>query len=153
MLHPSTRAASMSSKGRASSRYWVIQNTPKAVTRSGTMTAWRVPTQFSFVMTMNSGITPSCTGTAIVAMTNISRARRPRKRSLEKENPREVAKKTTEAEVIAETITEFPSARQKSMSEVTTFCRLCRRFPWGGISDGSGLRAMLPASDEASSSA
>ena len=33
------------SYGSAFSRYWVIQNTPNAVTSPGTMTAWSCPTQ------------------------------------------------------------------------------------------------------------
>lgn len=35
---PSTRAASISSSGSGSRRYWVIQNTPKALTRLGKIT-------------------------------------------------------------------------------------------------------------------
>ena len=36
--HPSIRAASMSSSGTASTRYWRMKNTPNAVTSHGIMT-------------------------------------------------------------------------------------------------------------------
>ena len=39
--------------------YWVIQNTPKAVTRPGTITAPRFPVQPNVDMAMNSGTTLS----------------------------------------------------------------------------------------------
>lgn len=65
--------------------YWVIQNTPKAVTIAGTMTETSSPFHPSFDMTMKSGTTPSWAGTAIVAMTKVSSASRPLKRSFEKE--------------------------------------------------------------------
>src|SRR5690625_6491543 len=94
------------------------------------MTAVRSPTQPSRDMTMNSGITPSCTGTAMVAITNSNSPRRPRNRSLEKANPARVAKKTTETEVTTETMTEFHSADQKLMSEPITCWRLDHRLPW-----------------------
>ena len=83
--HPSTRAASISSYGRAISRYWVIQNTPKAVTSPGTITATRRPVQPRLVMRMNSGTTLSWVGIAIVATTNTSSGPRPRNRSLPNE--------------------------------------------------------------------
>src|SRR5690625_6441996 len=111
------------------------------------MTALRSPTQPSRDMTMNSGITPSCTGTAMVAITNSSSPRRPRNRSLEKANPARVAKKTTETEVTTETMTEFHSADQKLMSEPITCWRLDHRLPWGSR-EGIGVRAMVPASEE-----
>ena len=69
MFAPSMRAASISSSGSAVLRYWVIQNTPNAVTRPGTMTAPSEPVQPSCDITMNNGTTPNWVGTAVVAMT------------------------------------------------------------------------------------
>src|SRR5699024_6480508 len=85
-------------------------------------------------------------------ITNSNSPRRPRNRSLEKANPARVAKKTTETEVTTETMTEFHSADQKLMSEPITCWRLDHRLPWGSR-EGLGGRAMVPASEEASSSA
>ena len=79
---PSIRAASMSSSGTASTRYWRMKNTPKAVTSEGTITDQVVPVQPSLDIRMNSGTTASWVGTAIVATTKASRALLPRKRSL-----------------------------------------------------------------------
>jgi hypothetical protein len=69
---------------------------------------------------MNSGMMPSWVGTAIVPITKASSPWRPRNRSLAKENPASVAKKTTETDVITATITELRTACQNRMSEVTT---------------------------------
>ena len=146
--HPSTRAASMSSKGSASSRYWVIQNTPKAVTMPGTITATSLPVHSSLDITMNSGTTPSWVGTAMVAMTKTSRARRPRKRSLAKAKPESVAKKTTDAEVMTATIRELTTAGQNLMSEVMTRSRFSKRLPCG-MRDGIGFCAIVAASEDA----
>ena len=82
--HPSIRAASISSSGTASTRYWRMKNTPNAVTSVGTMIDHVVPVQPSFDIRMNSGTMPSCVGTAMVATTPASSADRPRKRSLAK---------------------------------------------------------------------
>jgi hypothetical protein len=49
---PSTRAASISSSGTAWLAYWRIMNTPKPVTRNGTITAWICPVQWSLTMIM-----------------------------------------------------------------------------------------------------
>ncbi len=49
---PSTRAASSSSSGTAPRMYWRIQNTPKAVTMVGTITAWRCELQPSLLIRM-----------------------------------------------------------------------------------------------------
>ncbi len=83
-LHPSTRAASTSSSGTASTRYCRMKNTPKAVTIDGMMAAQTLPVQPSFAITMNSGTTPSWVGTAIVTTTKTSSGVLPRKRSLAK---------------------------------------------------------------------
>ena len=83
-LHPSTRAASISSSGTASTRYCRMKNTPKAVTIDGTIAAHTLPVQPSLAITMNSGTTPSWVGTAMVTTTNTSSAVLPRKRSLAK---------------------------------------------------------------------
>ena len=45
---PSIRAASISSSGTASRRYWRMKNTPNAVTSQGRITAQMLPTQPSF---------------------------------------------------------------------------------------------------------
>ncbi len=84
MLAPSMRPASISSSGRDWLMYCVIQNTPKAVTSPGTMTEPRVPVQPSCDMMMKSGTTPSCVGTAVVAITKTNRPRLPLKRSFAK---------------------------------------------------------------------
>src|SRR5438128_372787 len=59
MLAPSIRPASTSSSGSAWAMYWVIQNTPKAVTRPGTITAPSVPVQPNADIAMKSGTTLS----------------------------------------------------------------------------------------------
>src|SRR5690606_36584580 len=110
---PSTRPASTSSSGRAWFRYWVIQNTPNAVTSAGTITAPSEPAQPRLDLTMKSGTTPSCVGTAMVAMTNTSRPRLPRNRSFANEYPARVEKKTTDADTTVETMMLLPRARQK----------------------------------------
>ncbi|OAP28602.1 lac repressor [Amycolatopsis sp. M39] len=74
MLHPSTRAASISSYGKASTVYCRIQNTPNAVTGFGTITDCSPPAQPSF-------------DTASVTTMNTNKPLRPRKRSLAKANP------------------------------------------------------------------
>jgi hypothetical protein len=148
MEHPSTRAASISSKGSVSSKYWVIQKTPNAVTIPGTMTAMSLPVQPSSDIRMNSGTTPSWVGTAIVAMTNTSRARRPRNRSLAKENPARVANSTTLIDVITATMTEFHRACQNLMSELSTRLTFSKKFG-PGISDGIGFWAIVWESDDA----
>src|SRR5674476_691183 len=110
----------MSSYGSAASRYWVIQNTPKAVTMAGTITAISFPVHSSFDMMMNSGTTPSWVGTAIVAMMKTSSGRRARNRSLAKANPARVAKNTTEIDVTPATMRLFSTAGQNLMSEDNT---------------------------------
>ena len=80
------------------------------------MTAWSLPIQPSCDMRMNSGTTPSCVGTAVVAMTNTSRALRPRKRSFENEKPASVENSTTDSDVIVPTMIELVSAFQNWMS-------------------------------------
>ena len=44
-LHPSTRAASISSSGTASTRYCRMKKTPNAVTTHGTIAAHTLPVQ------------------------------------------------------------------------------------------------------------
>ncbi len=149
MEHPSTRAASISSKGRVSSKYWVIQKTPNAVTMPGTMTAMSLPVQPSSDIRMNSGTTPSWVGTAMVAMTKTSSARRPRNRSLAKENPARVANSTTLIDVMTATTTEFHRACQNLMSELITRETLSMKLP-SGIRDGIGFWAIVTASEDAS---
>ncbi len=124
---PSTRAASMSSSGRASWRYCVIQKTPKALTALGTMTAQRLPIQPSWLMTMKSGTIPSWVGTAIVAMTKTSSPLRPRKRSLAKAKPAIAEKSTTSSATVPLTRMLLPRAFQNGIVVMTVlaFCRKC----------------------------
>ena len=126
---PSTRAASISSSGSASRRYWVIQNTPKALTSAGRMTAQRPPIQPSLA-TMKSGTTPSCVGTHIVAMTKMSSASRPRNRSLAKANPASVDRSTTATATTVDTMTLLRKARQNG-SVVTTVRAFSMKLPPG----------------------
>src|SRR3954466_7617517 len=113
IVAPSMRAASTSSSGRDWAMYCVIQNTTKAVTRPGTMTAPRLPVQPNVDIAMKSGTTLSWVGTHMVPITNTSSPCRPRNRALAKANPASVEKKTTEAEMTLETMTLLASARQK----------------------------------------
>src|SRR6478609_6229720 len=133
---PSTREASMSSSGRASWRYCVIQKTPKALTALGMMTAQRLPIQPSLLMTMKSGTIPSCVGTAIVAMTKTSSPLRPRKRSLAKAKPAIAEKRTTRSETVVLTMMLLPSAFQKG-TEVTTVAAFWTKWPPGMKEYGS----------------
>jgi len=59
MVAPSTRAASISSSGMTSTRYWRMKKTPNAVTSVGMMTAPSVPVQPNCRMSMKSGMMPS----------------------------------------------------------------------------------------------
>ena len=99
---PSTRAASMSSSGTDWRRYCVIQNTPNAVTSAGTMIAPIWPVQPRSAKRMYSGTTPSCIGTAMVAMTKTSSQLAPRNRSFAKAQPARVEKNTTDRAMSAE---------------------------------------------------
>ena len=111
------------------------------------ITALRSPTQPSWRITMKSGTTPSCVGTAIVAITNTSSPRRPRNRSFAKLNPARVAKNTVDTEQMVATSTELITAGQKLMSEWITALMFSKKFG-PGIGDGMGLRAISPASEE-----
>jgi len=64
--------------------YCVIQNTPKAVTSPGTITAPRVPVQPKADIAMKSGTTLSWVGTAMVPITKTRSPFLPRKRSFAK---------------------------------------------------------------------
>ena len=97
---------------------------------------------------MNSGTTPSWVGTAMVAMTNTSRARRPRKRSLANENPARVANSTTLIDVMTATMTEFARACQNLMSELNTRVTLSMKLG-PGINEGIGFCAIVWASEDA----
>ena len=59
----------------------LVDDTPNAVTRVGTITAPIVPVQPSSRMSMNSGMMPSWVGIAIVATTKTMRPSRPLNRS------------------------------------------------------------------------
>ena len=111
-----------------------------------------LPVHPSWDMRMNSGTMPSCVGTAVVAMTNTSRALRPRKRSFENENPASVEKSTTDSAVIVPTMIELPSAFQNWISPFSTLPTLVKNSPCG-ISDGIGFCAMYAEFDDASRNA
>ena len=85
----------------------------------------------------------------MVAMTNTSRAPRPRKRSLANANPARVANSTTLIEVMTATMMELTRACQNLMSELITRVTLSMKLP-SGISDGIGFWAMVMASEDAS---
>src|SRR5690606_31748966 len=112
---PSTRAASMSSYGSASLRYCVIQKTPKAATRLGTIKAVRVSNQPKSLIMMNIGTVPSCIGMIIVAMTNTYRPVRARNVSVANAKPASVEKNTVAAETTTATTSEFMNDIQKSI--------------------------------------
>src|SRR5699024_449330 len=112
VLAPSTRAASRSSSGMTSTRYWRMKNTPNAVTRVGMMTAPKEPVQPNSFMSMNSGMMANWVGMARVAMTKTIKSSWPRKRSFAKAYPARVENITTEVVITPETIREFPSAFQ-----------------------------------------
>lgn len=65
--------------------YWVIQNTPNALTRPGMITAHSEPNRPALLAMMYSGTTLSCCGIVMVATTSMSSALRPQKRSFENE--------------------------------------------------------------------
>ncbi|MDT4887586.1 hypothetical protein FQZ97_1240520 [compost metagenome] len=96
-------------------------------------------------ITMNSGTTPSCVGTAMVAITKTSSPLLPRKRSLANANPARVEKITTEADVTVETRMLLPMAFQKGMLS-KTFAALARKFPPGrsGMPRLSAVLSWLP---------
>ncbi|BCB81930.1 hypothetical protein Pflav_083400 [Phytohabitans flavus] len=105
--HPSIRAASISSSDTAWLAYCRIMKTPKPVTSAGTITACSRSFQPRSVISMYSGITPSCVGTIMVAMITSSSALEPRKRSLAKAKPASEEKNTTEMVTEPATIAEL----------------------------------------------
>src|SRR5437763_7124995 len=115
VLQPSTRAASISSVGRAVTRYWRMKNTPNAVTAPGRISAWSWSTQPNHLAIIRyGGMMPSCVGTIIVATITASSAWRPRKRSLASANPARVAVSTIETVTVADTTNELNSALRMS---------------------------------------
>ena len=98
-------------------------------------------------MRMNSGTTPSWVGTAMVATTNTSRARRPRNRSLANANPARVEKRTTLIEVIDGHDDGVPQGLPELDAALITRETLSRKLP-PGIRDGIGFWAMVMASEE-----
>src|SRR5579859_3951683 len=112
--------------------YWVIQKTPKAVTRPGTITAPSVPVQPKADMAMNRGTTLSWVGTHIVPMTNTSSPLWPVKRPFANANPASVEKKTTDTETTLETMKLLASALQKlTLSLSITERALAMKLPPG----------------------
>src|SRR6478735_2020605 len=100
---------------------------------------------------MYSGTTPSCVGTAIVAMTNTSSRLPPLKRSFANAQPASVEKKTTESAITVELQIEFHSAVQKlTASSFMTAAAFAKKLP-PGIHDMLGSR-MVNESPEPMSS-
>lgn len=131
--------------------YCVIQNTPNALTRAGMMMAPRVPVQPISLNRMYSGTTPSCIGTAIVAMTKTSRTLEPLNRSFAKAQPARVEKNTTDRAMSAELTIEFHSATQKfTAGSLITFAALLKKFP-PGSHDMLGSRIVYEVPDPISS--
>ncbi len=113
-------------------RYCVIQNTPNAVTSAGMMTAPIVPVQPNFDIAMYSGTTPSCTGTAIVAITATSSGPDPLKRSFANAKPARVDRKTVVVAVTVDTTRELTSAFQKCTDGLLMASRaFAKKFPPG----------------------
>src|SRR5438067_11187482 len=133
-LQPSTRAASISSYGTASTVYWRIQKTPNAVTRFGTITACRCPAQPNFAIAMNNGITPSWVGTAKVTTMNTNNALLPRNRSLAKANPASEENSTVVRVTVPDTIRLLSKAFQNG-TVLNTLAAFEKKFP-PGISGG-----------------
>ncbi len=105
------RALSMSSSGTACIVYCRIMNTPKPVTRNGTMTACSFPVQPISAISMYSGMMPICTGTIMVASMTSSSAPRPRKRSLANANPASEANSSVETVTVVAAMAELTSPR------------------------------------------
>ncbi len=113
-----------------------MKNTPNAVTRLGTITAWSSLAQPKSDIIMNSGMTPSSCGIAWVATTTTSSRPRPRKRSLAKAKPARVEKKTTETVIVPDTIRELPRASANSVWS-KTLAMLSNRWPPGTSTGGT----------------
>ena len=114
-----------------------MKNTPNAVTIPGTISAHSDPTQPSLAITMNSGITPSCVGTARVATTNTSSGVRPRNASLAKAKPARVEKKTTDVATVPDTMRLLVSAFQNGTASIARWA-LSQKWP-PGSSGGTRL--------------
>ena len=126
--------------------YWRIRKTPKAETTNGAITACRWSIQPKCLISMYRGITPSWTGTIIVAMTTSSSALRPRKSSFANANPASALKKTTQMVTTPATIAEFASAVQKSTLTMPASKRrrmLLHRWPPGVSTGGYAPSAEL----------
>ncbi len=139
---PSTRPASTSSSGSASERYWRMKNTPTALTSVGKMTAGNCCDQPSSDIIMNSGTTPSCGGTIIVPITSMSRALRPRNRSLAKAKPARVANSTVDRAITPATMKLLIMALPIAASSQAR-ARLLNRFGPGRNGGGVWLTRVL----------
>ena len=92
---------------------------------------------------MYSGTTPSCVGTAMVAITKTSSQRLPAKRSFAKAHPASVEKKTTDAAMTTELQMLFHRATQKFTAGLeTTAAAFAKKLP-PGIHDMLGSRIVL----------
>src|SRR5215210_6330225 len=91
-------------------------------------------------------MTPSWTGTIIVAITTTSSVLRPRKSSFANANPASALKKTTETVTTPATIAEFSSAVQKSTLTIPAVKRrrtLLVKWPPGVSTGGYAPSAEL----------
>src|SRR5919201_1599445 len=153
--HPSTRDASIRSFGTAATMYWRIRKTPNAETRFGAITAGSRLTQWRWIISMYSGMTPSCTGTSIVAMiVSISR-RRPRNCSFANAKPASALKKTTAAVTAAATIVDLINAVHKltlTSPELNSRLMLCQSscpgVSTGGYAETAELSCDATTSDQ-----
>src|SRR6056297_1332595 len=139
---PSIRAASSSSSGTEPATTWRIQNTPKAVTSDGTITARSSPTQPKLPIRMNSGISPSCCGTSMVPSTKVNSPARPRKRIFANAKPARVLKNSTEMVMAEATTKEFTSADTKGTPSSASWA-FSRKFGPGMTRGGNWLMTAL----------
>ncbi len=123
-----------------------MKNTPKALTRPGAITAHSVSVHCRSIMSMYSGMTPSCTGTIIVAITATRRTLAALNSSFAKANPASVEKNTTEAVTVRLTTAELIRAASNG-TVVNTRSTFATRFAPG--STGGGIWPSAELSREA----
>ena len=109
------------------------------------------PVQPRSLNRMYSGTTPSCMGTAIVAITKTSSQLDPRKRSFANAHPARVEKNTTDRAMRPELMIEFQSATQKfTAGSFMTFAAFEKKLP-PGIHDMLGSRIVYESPEPISS--
>ena len=109
------------------------------------------PVQPRSLKRMYSGTTPSCVGTAMVAMTNTSSQLDPRNFSFANAHPARVEKNTTDSAMRPELMIEFHRATQKfTAGSPITFAALEKKLP-PGIHDMWGSRIVYESPEPISS--